>query len=328
MSRLLRQRLVAGIAILVGTTFVAFLLVALTGDPLGPLKYSSPPAPPEVIHAEALRLHLNEPIIQRYWSWIGGVIHGDFGPSVRTGYDIGGNLLDSWLTTIRLVAVAALLALVMALVSGSYSAVRQYSKADYLLTLLGFLFLAMPSFWFAILLKQGAISVNDFLGSRVFSTLGSSSIDVEGGFWAHLGDIFGHLVLPVISLSLISYAAWSRYQRSAMLDVLNSDYVRFARSKGISRSRVLIRHAFRTAMIPITTIVAVDFSILISGAVVIEIVFQWRGLGNFLIEAIRARDLYAVAAWMLISAVTVVVFNLLADLMYGILDPRIRGGRR
>jgi peptide/nickel transport system permease protein len=131
-------------------------------------------------------------------------------------------------------------------------------------------------------------------------------------------------VLPTISLALISYAAWSRYQRAAMLEVMNSDYVRLARAKGLSRRRVMVKHALRNALIPLTTVTALDLASIISGAVVTETVFQWRGMGDLLLNAIRTDDVYVTMAWLLVTATVVIVFNLLADLLYAVLDPRIR----
>ena len=131
-------------------------------------------------------------------------------------------------------------------------------------------------------------------------------------------------MLPTISLALISYAAWSRYQRASMLEVMNSDYVRLARAKGLSRRRVMVKHALRNALIPLTTVTALDLASIISGAVVTETVFQWRGMGDLLLNAIRTDDVYVVMAWLLVTATVVILFNLLADLLYAVLDPRIR----
>jgi len=318
------RRLLVSIPVVVASTFIVFLLVTLSGDPLANLKGRNPPPSPEVVAVEAARLHLDQPVLQRYWTWITGVVHGDFGPSVRTNVDIGHEIVARFGVTLRLIALAVILALLLAVVVGVVSAVKQYSGIDYGFTFAAFLFLSMPSFWFAVLLKQGGISLNNLLGGQVVSTIGEKSVVVEGGTWAQLTDAAGHLVLPTISLALISFGAWSRFQRASMLDVLNSDYVLFARAKGLSRRRVVVRHALRTALIPMATITALDFASLISGAVITETVFQWRGLGDFLVTSINQRDAYAVLAWLLVVAVAVIVFNLIADLLYALLDPRIR----
>ncbi|MGH4024031.1 MAG: ABC transporter permease, partial [Pseudonocardiaceae bacterium] len=175
-----------------------------------------------------------------------------------------------------------------------------------------------------ILLKEAGISFNSAVGSQVLFTIGDSSVYVAGGGWATFTDILGHMILPTISLALLSFAAWSRFQRASMLEVLNSDYVRLARAKGLRRGTVMTRHALRTALIPLTTVTALDLGAIISGAVVTENVFQWRGAGSFLLESIQRDDVYAVSGWLLISATFVILFNLAADLLYAVLDPRIR----
>lgn len=318
------RRFAIAIPIVLASTFIIFFAVSLAGDPLSDLINRNPPPPQHVIQLERHRLHLDVPIIERYWIWLKGLVHGDFGPSVRPNMQIGPELVDRWITTMRLIGLAMLLALILAVIVGVISAVKQYSRTDYSFTFLGFLFLAMPSFWIAILLKEAGISFNDTVGRQAIYTIGDSSVYIQGGAWAHTLDILGHMVLPTISLALISFAAWSRYQRGSMLEVLNSDYVRLARAKGLSPRKVMVNHALRTALIPLTTVTALDFGAIISGAVITETVFQWRGMGDFLITSINKDDVYAVAGWLLISATTIVVMNLIADLLYGVLDPRIR----
>jgi peptide/nickel transport system permease protein len=202
--------------------------------------------------------------------------------------------------------------------------VKQYSLTDYTFTFFGFLGLSLPVFWFAILLKQGGIKINEAVGHIVFYTIGSSSIDVAGGVWAHFTDSLGHLVLPTITLAITQYAAWSRYTRASMLDVMGSDYVRLARAKGLSQRRVMVRHGLRTALIPLVTVMGLDLAGILSGAIVTETVFQWHGMGDFLLTAIRYKDVYGVLAWLVVISVIVIVFNLITDLLYAVLDPRIR----
>ncbi|MDQ3760379.1 MAG: ABC transporter permease [Actinomycetota bacterium] len=318
------RRVLVSVPILVLATFVVFVMVSLSGDPLSELKTRNPPPPPRTLELEAQRLHLDEPLLARYWRWLTGVVRGDFGPSVQSTQVIGTELVDRFLVTFRLIAVAMLLAVVLAVVVGVISAVKQYSGTDYTFTFFGFLFLAMPSFWFAILLKEAGISFNDAVGKQVLFTIGDRSVYLEGGAWASITDIVGHMILPTISLALLSFAAWSRFQRASMLEVLNSDYVRLARAKGLRRGTVMTRHALRTALIPLTTVTALDLGAIISGAIVTENVYQWRGAGSYLLESIQHYDTYAVAGWLLIAATFVILFNLAADLLYAVLDPRIR----
>ena len=317
------RRVVISIPILLVSSFIVFWLGTLSGNPLTPLLLRNPPPAQNVLDAEAARLNLDQPLLPRYLSWLGGVLRGDFGPSVVSTQVIGDELAARFWVTMRLVILAMVIALVLAVAVGVWTAVRQYSRSDYAATFLGFLFLAMPSFWLAILLKQGGIDVNNILGVQLISTIGAESIPPEQGL-ARVVDIAGHLVLPTIALALISYASWSRFTRASMLETLNSDYVRLARAKGLPRRTVMVRHALRTALIPLTTVTALDMAAILGGAVVTERVFQWRGLGDFLLESIKLYDTYAVASWLLVTAVIVIAFNLVADLLYGVLDPRIR----
>ncbi|MCE3554172.1 ABC transporter permease [Pseudonocardia sp. RS11V-5] len=318
------RRILYSIPVLIVASFIIFALGSASADPLAPLREKNPPAPPTVIEAERLRLHLDQPLLQRYFSWLGGVFRGDFGPSVVSTANIGHDLGDRFLVTIRLIALAMVIALILAVVIGVLTAVKQYSKFDYAATFLGFLFLAMPAFWFAILLKQAGVSFNLAVGSQAISTIGQASVPPPKGTGPYVLDILGHMVLPTISLALISYAAWSRFTRASMLEVMNSDYVRLARAKGLSRRTVMVKHALRTALIPLTTVTALDIASIIGGAVVTENVFQWKGMGDYLVTSIRTNDVYATASWLLIAATVVIVFNLIADLLYGVLDPRIR----
>ncbi len=154
--------------------------------------------------------------------------------------------------------------------------------------------------------------------------LGEKTPQLEGSTWVHFMDAVGHLILPTLSLAAISYAAWSRFQRASMLEVLNSDYVRLARAKGLKPRTVLLRHALRTALIPMVTVSALGIAAIIGGAVITESIFGWRGMGQFLIESINTYDRNAVLAWLMVSGFIVVLGNLVADLLYGVLDPRIR----
>jgi len=293
------RRLAVSIPIVVVSSFVVFVMVATSGNPVNDLKARNPPPSPQVIH-------------------------GNFGPSVNPTDNIRTEIVSRLGVTLRLVFAAMILALILAVVVGVISAVKQYSVTDYTATFFGFLFLAMPSFWLALLLKQGGIWANEKMGDQVFYTIGEQSVPAPSGAWNNFTDITGHMILPTISLALISYAAWSRYQRGSMLEVLNSDYVRLARAKGLSNRRVMVKHALRTALIPLATVTALDLAGIIGGAIITETVFQWHGMGDYLLQSIRSRDVFAVEAWLLVFAIVVILFNLIADLLYAVLDPRIR----
>ncbi|MFF5257832.1 ABC transporter permease [Actinomadura viridis] len=319
MARHAARRLLVAIPLVLVSTFVVFVLVSASGDPLARLKTQNPPPAPSVIRAEQARLGLDDPLPVRYWAWVSGLPRGDFGASVDPRLDIGAELGSRFTVTVRLVTLAILLALVLAVGAGVLGAVRRHTRPDHGITLLAFVLISMPSFWFAILLKQGAVAVNDAAGTTVLYTLGDASVGGGG-----LLDQARHLVLPTLALSLIAFGAWSRYQRSAMLDVLDSDYVLFARAKGLRWRRVVWRHALRNALVPLITVSALDLATILGGAVVIEQVFQWRGMGDFLVRSVQAHDVHAVASWLLLAGIVVVVANLIADLLCAALDPRIR----
>ena len=322
------RRLLASIPVLFFSTLLVFLLVASSIDPTAPLRARNPPVPPASIAAAAHRLGLDHPLIVRYWDWLTGlVLHGNWGTPVQPAYNIGQTLESSFFVTFRLVILSILLSLILAVAVGMLTAVRQYSRVDYAATAIGFLFLSLPTFVFAILLKSWAIEFNQAVrpnGPPLIATLFQQSPSPPSDFLGKIGDTASHLILPTIVLSLISYAAWSRYQRASMLEVLNSDYIRLARAKGLSRSKVLFRHALRNALIPLSTQVALDTAGLLGGAVITETIFEWHGMGYMFIQAVNTYDLYPLLAWLVVASLLVIVFNLIADLLYAVLDPRIR----
>lgn len=322
------RRLLISVPVLILSSFLVFVMVSNSGDPLDALRVTNPPTPPETIALEAHRLHLDLPWYERYWTWLSGVVTGDMGPSVNPREDIGAEIWTRLWVTLRLVLLAMGLALVLAIIAGVVSAVRQYSKVDYTMTFFGFLFLATPSFWLAILLKEAGIFANQVDGdpeSRVFFTYGDRSAYLDDPTaWNRFLDVAGHMILPTIALALITFASWSRFQRSSMLEVLSSDYIRLARAKGLRWRKVLTHHALRTALIPLVTVSALDFAGILGGAIITETIFGWHGMGQYLLDSIRTRDAYALMAWLLVAGAIVVIVNLIADLLYGVLDPRIR----
>ena len=327
------RRLATTIPVLIAATFFTFVLVDVSGDPLEELRFATPPVPEATIKARELQLYLDRPTVERYWLWLTGIgetqgdigiLQGKWGPSTQGATDIGKEIGERFWITFRLVGAATAFALGLAVVTGVISAVRQYSSTDNLLTFFGFLALAMPTFWLAALIKEGGIWSNQTFGTN-FATIGATSpLFYRMTGWEAIMDIILHLVLPTITLMLTGYAAISRYQRASMLEVLNSDYIRLARAKGLRNRVVMRRHALRTALIPVVTLAALTVSGALTGAVITETVFRWRGLGTFLTASIGAFDAFAVMAFLVLSGVLVVGANLIADLLYGVLDPRIR----
>ncbi|HEX9993657.1 MAG TPA: ABC transporter permease [Acidimicrobiales bacterium] len=318
------RRLLVSLLVMLVASMLVFTMVASLGDPLAELKNRQPPPPASVIQNRREELNLDKPIISRYFIWLGGFVRGDMGEDNRSR-EVYPRLKRALFITLRMVILATLLALALAVLVGVYSAVRQYSVGDYIATFTGFLFLSTPVFWLAALLKEyAAIRINNLFDTTLVYTVGAESPNLSGSFFERWADYLGHLALPTLALALISFAAWSRYQRATMLDVLNSDYVRLARAKGLSNRRVLVRHALRNALIPLTTVVAIDFAAVFGGAVITERVFAWQGMGTLLVEGVRLYDPNIVLAWLMVTGVIVILFNLLADILYGVLDPRIR----
>ncbi|MCC6305050.1 MAG: ABC transporter permease [Rhodobacteraceae bacterium] len=324
---LIGQRILNSLLILLVSTFVVYTLVALAGDPLGELRDRQPPVPESVIRAEEIRLGLDQPVAVRYATWLAGAVGGDFGPSVRENQNIGRELAPRVWVTLRLVTTAIVIAAVLALAAGTVAALRRNRPTDHLLSTTAFILIALPSFWLAVLLKQLGIAINKASGTRVFFTVGDVSVPAPEGWLPLMADMAAHLILPTIVLTMIHFASWSRYQRTAVVESLASDHVRFAVLRGLSRARIIGAHVVRPALIPIVTVIALDLPALFSGAIITETVFQWRGMGGFLLESIANRDANAVMAWLLVAAVAVVFFNLLADLLYLAIDPRVRYGR-
>jgi peptide/nickel transport system permease protein len=322
----LLRRLGAGILVLLVLSIGVFVLVALSGDPLAQLR-ASPGVSPATIKAAAVQLHLNEPLAQRYWSWLTGLLRrGSLGTSY-TGQPVGPQIAQRLLVTLKLVVPAVILSVLLGVVVGVVSAVRQYRPVDHISTGLAYLFFSTPVFVLGLLLKDFlAVDLNKAAGHTVLYTVGESSPGITGAGSVFVNEV-QHAILPVLTLTLITYATWSRFQRAAMLDVLNADYIRLARSKGLPPRRVLFVHALRNALIPVVTVVAIDFAALLAGAVVTEIVFSWYGMGQYLLNALtgaESPDVYAVQGWLMVAGTAVILFNILADLLYALLDPRVR----
>jgi peptide/nickel transport system permease protein len=322
----LLRRVAAGLLVLLILSFAMFIVVALSGDPLAGLR-ANPGTSPATIQAAAVQLHLNQPLVERYWSWLDGLLlHGTFGTSY-TGQPVGSQIAQRLAVTLKLVVPAVILSVLIGVVVGVISAVRQYKPVDHISTGLAYLFFSTPVFVLGLLLKDYlAVDLNKAVGHTWLYTVGESTPGINGTWNVFVNEV-QHTVLPVLTLTLITYATWSRFQRAAMLDVLNADYIRLARAKGLSPRRVLFVHALRNALIPVITIVAIDFAALLGGAVVTEIVFSWFGMGRYLLNGLtgaESPDVFAVQGWLIVVGTAVIAFNILADMLYALLDPRVR----
>ena len=323
MLRFIGRRMLASIPVMVLASLLAFTIAVASGDPLAALRLN-PGIPRRVIQAKVAALHLHDGYARRYWFWLSHMVRGDFGVN-NAGLPVRHLVWTHLLVTARLVSAALMIAILAAIVVGVVSAVRQYSLLDHAATALSFALYSLPLFWLAALLKEyGAVRLNHLLGHQFIFTVGESSPGLTGGFFHNLGNYAGHLVLPTIALAGVSYAAYSRFQRTSMLEELNAGYVRLAAAKGLPAWKVVVKHALRNALIPFTSYVAVDIGAILGGAVITERVFAWQGMGALLVDAVTHADVNELLAWMMVAAVMVIGFNLLADLLYGVLDPRVR----
>lgn len=323
MGWFLARRLLASAPLLLLSSALVFLLVAATGDPLGGLP---PDTDARIVEDLRADLHLDDPIIERYGHWLGGALRGDFGQSIDRR-PVDSLLWQRAQVTLRMVTAGLVLSVLASLAVGSLAASRPRAAVDRLVTTLSFVALSLPVFWLGAVLKEFvALPVNDFLGRRVLFTVGEASPNVEGGLLARVGDYAGHLVLPTLALGAVLVAAWSRYVRASMIDALGRDHIGAARARGVPERRLVLRHALPNAAGPFTNLVAVDFAQVLGGAVVLERVFGWNGLGDLLVTGVLASDTNVVLAWLMLTAVAVVVCNALAEVAAARLDPRIGVG--
>ncbi|MGA2933491.1 MAG: ABC transporter permease [Acidimicrobiales bacterium] len=317
------RRVLISIVVLFFATIFVFVLVASSGNPLALLR-TNPHIPRSTIVARENLLHLNDPLWQRYWIWFSGAIHGNLGTTIN-GQDVASEAMSHLFVTLRMVIIATVIAVFVAIFMGVLAAVRQNKVTDHAITVTNFVLLATPVFVLGLALKEFvAIPINQHLNTIVFYTDGEQSPTHSGSFFSRLPDYAEHTALPVLCLILVSYSSWAIYQRSSMIETLDADHVRLARAKGLSQRRVLIRHVLRNALIPVTTVVALDFAAVLGGAIITEIVFGWQGLGQWYLSGVTNLDTNVMLAYLLITATFVILFNLAADILYGVLDPRIR----
>ncbi len=329
MSRYLTRRLLQMIPLVAGLSVIIFLLLAAApGDPVDLLIFGNPKVKAEDIVRLKHIYGLDQPLYIRYFKWLWAAVHGDLGysriykqPAISLMWWRIGNSL--WLQI-----PAFFLALSVAVPVGIFSAIRQYSKLDYTATLFTFFGVSIPAFWFAIMMIYlfavwRPWSALPFMEWLKLPAGGFATPGVPEGIPRYL-DRVRYMLLPTVVLSLLFMASYTRYTRSSMLEVVRQDYVRTARAKGLSERVVINRHALKNAMIPLVTIVALSIPALFAGAPLTETVFGWPGVGRLLVEATLGGD-YAVAQGIIIFLSSlVIVFNLLADISYALLDPRIR----
>ena len=319
------RRLLGAIPLLLGILTLIFFVVHLApGDPTA--RFFNPNVSPEVVEQMRRNLGLDQPLHVQYAKWLWSFVGGDFGYSFGQMRPISEILPEVLWNTIQLTLVSLVVIFAIGMLIGIVQAVRQYSLADNVLTFVALFFYSMPSFWFALMLililSLRAGQEGWFIQ---FPASGMTSIDHEYLSWSgRLWDRLRHLVLPATALGIGSAAGVARYMRGAMLEVIHQDFIRTARAKGLSERKVIFKHALRNALIPIITLLGLYLPFLLSGAVLVETIFAWPGMGRAIVEAILARDYPMVMATSFVIASLVVLGNLLSDLLYAVVDPRIR----
>ncbi|MBO0344101.1 ABC transporter permease [Roseibium sp. CAU 1637] len=314
MAYYIAKRLLAAIPVLFGLTIIVFLIMAMIpGDPATAILGSY--ATPENVAKLNRDLGLDKTLFEQYVIWIGNLIHGDLGRSYTLNRPVLDEVLERFSATLILSGTSLVLCSVLGLLAGIISAVRQYGWADKAITLIVLIGISTPSFWLGLLLILiFAVNLKLFPASGMYAIYGGGD----------LADLIHHLTLPALTLSIVATGVIARLTRTAMLEVLRQDYIRTARAKGLSESKVIYKHAFKAALVNVVPVIGIQAGFVIGGAVYIETVFQWPGIGSMLVTAISTRDLLLVQGGVLIVASAYVLFNLLADVVQTILDPRLR----
>ncbi len=322
MLRFIVRRLLQAILMVFLLSIGFFVLVnAVPGGPDAAIGAANPNITLEQRQNLRARYHLDDPLPIRYTSWLTNALHGDFGNSITDGRPVVTEIGDRLRPTLKLFLTALTFSLVVAIVLGVLAAVKQYSLTDYSITVLAYAGISMPVFWFALILQVIFGAQLHWLPVFGQETLGLPDNTTQ---LDHFVDNVLHLILPSIVLSLLFIASWSRYLRSSMLDVIQQDYIRTAKAKGLSSRTVFFRHALRNALIPLVTIVALSFGQIMGGAVITEQVFAWPGMGSLFFFALNLPDYPILMAYLVLGSTSVIFFNIVADVLYAVIDPRIR----
>ncbi|WP_232819304.1 ABC transporter permease [Saccharospirillum mangrovi] len=307
------RRLLLTIPVLFGLTVIVFFIMAMIpGDPA--LAILGSYATPDNVAQVNAQLGLDKPLVQQYTTWLGNVVQGDFGRSYRQNRAVLDIITERFGATLILAGTALVLCSIAGILVGIVSAVRQYGWTDKLLTLIVLIGISTPAFWLGLLLIMlFAVQLRWLPASGMFAVYGGGD----------LPDLLMHLILPASTLAFIATGVIARLTRSAMLEVLRQDFIRTARAKGLHERRVIFRHAFKAALVSIVPVIGIQAGFVLGGAVYIETVFQWPGIGSMLVNAIATRDLLLVQGGVLIVAAAYVLFNLIADVVQVLLDPRV-----
>jgi peptide/nickel transport system permease protein len=315
------RRLLVSIPVVIGVSLVTFALMHAAGGSYVPGISDDPRLSAEAVQALRHEYGLDQPWWAQYGLWLWNLLHGDFGRSMIDGTRVTKHLLDRLPNTLELTLTAIALAVAFSVPAGVVSALRRGSRIDHALTTLSVAGVAVPAFWLGLMLiLLFAVIPAQRFGAPLLPSSGATA-PFEGG---DPFDRISHLVLPATVLAFGYVAIWSRFTRSGMLEVLSQDYVRTARAKGMDERRVLYVHALRNALVPLVTLIGLELPGLVSGGVIVEVVFGWPGVGRFAFERALAFDYTTVMGLTTFAAILVVAGNLVADLLYAVMDPRIR----
>lgn len=316
MTTYILRRILISLPIILAITIIVFLLAnMMPGDAVMAMISSDTPMEADLIKLRQGQLGLDLPLYVQYGRWLGNLLQGNLGFSFQSGERVATMIATRIPATLELMGISLLISIILGIILGTVSALKQYSALDYSLTLFGFTGISIPDFFL------GMILIFIFaLKLKWFPTSGMVTAGTEFS-WA---DNLRHVVLPALALALVRTATFMRYTRASVLEVINDDYVRTARAKGMTEWVVIARHILRNALIPVITVIGVSLTVLFAGSVIIETIFQWPGIGMMFINAISLRDSPVIMGYVLVSAFVVLIANLLTDIAYSWVDPRIR----
>lgn len=330
MARYLIRRMIYLLILVVVATALAYLLAATQLNPRLRFEGKNPPTPESTIQATLNSLNANPdvPVFTRMGRWADGVIHGNLGLSVF-GDSVNTEIGNRMWVSLRLVLIGSIIGAVVGCAMGAYSAVKQYRLSDQVMTVWSFVVLSIPLVVLCKVVAIGGAKFNQAVGqtadgSQIVYTVGEYSVGKGGWGFGDIVDRIQHLILPSLVLIISAAVFYSRYQRSAMLDVLGQDFLRTAQAKGLTRTKALIKHGLRTALIPLTTFFSYNLVLLFIGSTFVERIFTWHGMGEYLVNSITAQDINSTAGTTLFVAVLVLLAGFLSDIAYAALDPRVR----
>ena len=313
MGKYIIKRILIAIPVLIGITIIDYAIMCMAGSPLDMLQ--GPRVSEAAVEAKRIAMGLDQPIYVQYFVWLRELLSGNMGFSTKTYQAVSSMIASHLGPTLLLMGVSLLVSLLMAVPAGIYSAIHQYSKGDYAVVTASFLSSSIPGFFLSLLLIFIFTVKLHLLPSSGMVTLGTA-----GGVL----DTAKHMIMPVLVLATSMAGTNIRYIRSAVLEILQQDYLRTARAKGIGRFRVIYKHALRNALVPIVTVIGMEIPLLFGGQVIIEQVFSWPGLGLMTMSAITNRDYPVIMGVCLLSAVVVLAANLITDILYALVDPTIQ----